>query len=83
MKTLSDNQAIIGLNDVRRPDLTRRLLFVDGQYATDECSKQSKQSVEADAQEDYSPSIEEGEDAGSYSHSKPLRRATMLQSISY
>lgn len=75
VKTLSDNQVIIGLNDVRRLDLTRRFrhLFVDGQYTTDERSKQSKQSVEVDAQEGYSPSVEESEDADNYSRATKKR----------
>ena len=38
VKALNDNQAIIGLIDVRRFDLTRRFrhLYVDGQYKIDE-----------------------------------------------
>ena len=66
VKTLNDNQVIIGLNDVRRFDLTRRFrhLFVDGQYTTDERSNQSKQSTEVELHKDKSTSDEEGEDAG-------------------
>ena len=80
VKTLNDNQVIIGLNDVRRFDLTRRFrhLFVDGQYTTDERSNQSKQSTEVEFHKDKSTSDEEGEDAGNYSHSQPSRRAIML-----
>jgi len=84
VKTLNDNKAIIGLNDVRRYDLTKRFrhLFVDGQGIIDEYSQQDNLD-KIDAHEENSTSDEEGEDEGNYSQQKkPSRRTIMSQHTS-
>ena len=85
VKALNDNQLIIGMNDVRKFDLTKqfRHLFVDEQLIDSEHVQTPvdiNQSLQSDRQQNNSPSHEEGEDEGNHSQSKPSRRANLLLS---
>ena len=95
VKALNDNQIIIGLNDVKKYDLTRvfRHLFSNDitnlnhglniETQPDILDKQpdTTQSTPVSPKQDNSTSIEEGEDVDNHFQSKTSRREVILQSI--
>ena len=81
VKALNDNQIIIGLNEVRRYDLTKlfRHLFVDRKLEEHVHRKKETTNLcqQPSENQEYSLTDEEGEGGGNYSHSSPSRRAIM------